>query len=146
MKNKIVLLTPGEFFISKTAIIKSVLGTCVAICFYDNTKLLGLMYHGKYSLNPDKDTTNSNIDHSLPKCIITLREQLKCKHLKATIVGGSYNNEDEKNISQENIHTTVKILETDRISIDKILQGGSDKLIEVLFDTSNGDIHISFKK
>lgn len=133
-------------------ILKTVVGSCIALCIWDKEEKIGGMVHimmprvnnsktsfprGKYA-----DTAV----HALYKEMIS--RNCEQKHLIASVIGGAslFNsklvNNGSKSIGIDNYETVMKQLYLHRISVNTEDVGGNSGR-RVLFDCSNGEVIVT---
>jgi len=123
-----MILHPGEFYASGAdLIISTVLGSCIAVVFYDPVRRIGAMNHfmlpgtqredgyfntegGKYGMYAMELAINEMLK------LGARREQLRCKVFGGAHVlrGGSSN---EASVPQNNINFAFNYLETEKITV-----------------------------
>ena len=138
-------LNPGELIFSKKPIVvKTVLGSCVAVAIHDKRLKFGGMCHYLLPVSPS-DVHNSTKYGNI--AINTLLYKFKQKgsnreDLVATIAGGAFIIFDEKEIffiGDKNIDIATEILREQRIQIKQMWTGG-DHGKRVLFNTGTNKI------
>ncbi|HOJ65322.1 MAG TPA: chemotaxis protein CheD [Spirochaetota bacterium] len=145
MEGQEYFLNPGELIFSKKPIIvKTILGSCVAVCMHDNRLLYGGVCHYLLPVSP------SDIHHSTKYgnvAIYTLigkfiKNGSKKEDLIASIAGGAFIVFDEKEIffiGDRNVEIAVDILKKEKIKIKQMWTGG-DHGKRVLFNTGTNKI------
>lgn len=139
-------LNPGELIFSKKPIVvKTVLGSCVAVCIYDKKLNFGGMCHYLLPVSPS-DIHNSTKYGNI--AIYTLLAKF-IKHsgsnredLVATIIGGAFIIFDEREIffiGDRNVDIATEILRKEKIQIKQMYTGG-DHGRRVLFNTYTNKI------
>ncbi|TVR87352.1 MAG: chemotaxis protein CheD [Spirochaetaceae bacterium] len=131
-----MILHPGEFYASgEDLIISTVLGSCIAVVFYDPVRRIGAMNHfmlpgtqrddgyfdtegGKYGMYAMELAINEMLK------LGARREQLRCKVFGGAHVlrGGPSN---EASVPQNNINFAFNYLETERINVESSDVGGT---------------------
>ncbi len=137
-------LNPGELiFSTKPIIIKTVLGSCVAVCLYDKEKKYGGMCH---FLLPETQGNNISTKYG-DIAIQTLINKFissgsNIKSLEASIIGGAFIIFDEKEIffiGDRNVEIAAQILRKNDIRIKSVNTGGEHGK-KVQFNTSTNQI------
>ncbi len=142
-------INPGELIISQTPlIIKTVLGSCVAVCIHDKRNTVGAMCHYLLPLCPEKSLASTKYgDIAISLMITKMVKRYYCKvnDLQGYIIGGAFVIFDEKQIffvGERNVEIAKKMLEKYKIPIifSDIL---GEKGRKVIFNTSSGEIKVS---
>ncbi len=135
-KRQCMILHPGEFYASGAdLIISTVLGSCIAVVFYDPVRRIGAMNHfmlpgtqredgylntegGKYGMYAMELAINEMLK------LGARREQLRCKVFGGAHVlrGGSSN---EASVPQNNINFAFNYLETENVTVESSDVGGT---------------------
>jgi len=138
-------LNPGELIFSKKPIVvKTVLGSCVAVCIHDKNLKFGGMCH--YLLPVDPSTSNKSTKYG-DVAIYTLinkfiQNDSKKEDLIAAIIGGAFVVFDEKEIffiGDRNVEIAYNILRKENIQIKQMYTGG-DHGRKVFFSTATNKI------
>ncbi|HOV62261.1 MAG TPA: chemotaxis protein CheD [Spirochaetia bacterium] len=142
-------LNPGELIFSKKpVVVKTVLGSCVAVCIYDKVNRWGGICH--YLLpqapsNEHRSTKYGNI------AIYTLLHRFLKKYsskredLAAAVIGGAFIIFDEREfffIGDRNIEIAVSILRKEKIQIRSMHTGGEHGR-KVLFNTATNKLLVT---
>jgi len=138
-------LNPGELLFSKKpVVVKTVLGSCVAVCIYDKNLKYGVICHYLLPLDPSnvhKSTKYGNV--AIFTLIHKFKQNLSKKEdLVATIIGGAFIVFDEKEIffiGDKNIEIAIETLRKEKIQIKQMYTGG-DYGRRVLFNTATNKI------
>jgi len=122
-------LKPGFIYVTqKPAVIATVLGSCVSVCFYDTKNKFGGMNHYLYpEARDDKIRTAKYGDVSIMELYRTMLEFGSVhQNLVAQIVGGGYleDNSDSEAVSKENVAVCKRCLEKLQIKIISEDTGG----------------------
>ncbi len=141
MTDNVYHLEPGYVFVSAHgATIRTVVGSCIAICLWDKTMKYGGMNHFLYpSINSKGKTTAQYGNVAIP-ALIKLMEKLGSskKSLAAQIYGGGkLHNTKSNSVGEENITIAREILSDLRIPVISEDVGGTMGR-KVLFDTDTG--------
>lgn len=123
-------------------VIKTVLGSCVAVCLWDRVKKTGGMNHYVYPRSSKSERTAKYGDLSLPYMLkMILRAGSKKEDLIAHIIGGADNLSLSTKIGEQNYKLARKFLEKHKIHVASEDVGGSIGK-KVVFDTSTGEVLI----
>ncbi|MEJ5285098.1 MAG: chemotaxis protein CheD [Brevinematia bacterium] len=139
-------LNPGELIFSKKPIVvKTVLGSCVAVAIYDKVKNYGGMCHYLLPVSPSDEHNSTKFGNI---AIYTLLKKFikdngsKREDLVATIIGGAFIIFDEREIffiGDKNVDIATEILRKEKIYIKQMHTGGEHGR-RVLFNTSNNKL------
>lgn len=142
-------INPGELLISeKPIIVRTVLGSCVSVCLFDNKKKLGAMCHYLLPVCPNKALNSTKYgDIAISLMVKRLIHKYHCKieNLKAYLIGGAFVIFDQKQIffvGERNVDIAKKMLDKYKIKVvySDIL---GEKGRRVVFNTSTGEIKVS---
>ncbi|MFN3412236.1 MAG: chemotaxis protein CheD [Exilispira sp.] len=149
INKKEYFLNPGELIISKEpVIIKTVLGSCVAVCIYCKKQKIGAICHYLLPVCPDIANPSTKYgDIAINLMIKKLKEEYHCEiiELKAYIIGGAFIVFDEKQVffvGEQNVEIAKKVLDKHKIPIiytDVLGERGK----RVIFNTETGEIKVS---
>jgi len=135
-------LEPGYVYVSaKGAVIRTVVGSCVAVCLWDGRKCAGGMnhfLHPRTRRNDPRTTSYGNV--ALPVLVKLMRQEFGSKKndLQAQIFGGgSPMQMGHQPIGDENIAVARHFLEESGINVVSEDVGGFLGR-KILFDTSTG--------
>ncbi|MCX7786842.1 MAG: chemotaxis protein CheD [Spirochaetes bacterium] len=141
-------LKPGEVIFSKHSIvIKTVLGSCVAVCIHDKAHGWGGMCHYLLPYSPSEEQNSTKYGNI---AIYTLLHRFLVKNgskredLVASIIGGAFVVFDEREIffiGDRNIDTAITILKKEKIRILHMHTGGEHGR-KVLYNTATNKLHI----
>ncbi len=132
-------LNPGELIFSKKpVIIKTVLGSCVAVCIYDKLNGYGGMCHFLLPESMENGLTTKYGNIAI-KLLINkfLKAGSEKKFLEASIVGGAFIIFGEKEIffiGDRNIEVATNIINRNKIHI-KSADTGGERGKRVVFNT-----------
>jgi len=146
MSNQLkMFIYPGKLHASKISYqLNTILGSCVAVCLYDDSKQIGGMNHYMLPLWNGEGLASPKYGNVAIERLISKMMKLGCnrQNIKAKIFGGasviSVNN-DLYNIGQRNIQLAEDILEKEGIKIIASSVGGFQGR-KILMDTSNFQI------
>ncbi|MGE5398592.1 MAG: chemotaxis protein CheD [Chitinophagales bacterium] len=136
-------LQPGYIYANdEGSLVKTVLGSCVAVCLWDQRQGFGGMNHYIYPRRVQKPPRAEFGDVSIPY-LIKLMKKIGSdeKDLLAHIVGGAANPLLSSNIGQENIAVAEEILERYGITVVNRSVGGNTGK-KVVFNTASGELLI----
>lgn len=140
-----MFIYPGKLHASKISYqLNTILGSCVAVCLYDDNKQIGGMNHYMLPLWNGEGLASPKYGNVAIERLINKMLKLGCnrQNMKAKIFGGasviSVNN-DLYNIGQRNIQLAEDILEKEGIKIIASSVGGFQGR-KILMDTSNFQI------
>lgn len=135
-------LEPGYVYVSaKGAVIRTVVGSCVAVCLWDSRKCAGGMnhfLHPRTHRNDPRTTSYGNV--ALPVLVRLMRQEFGSKKsdLQAQVFGGgSPMQMGRQPIGDENIAVARKFLADSGINVVSEDVGGFLGR-KILFDTSTG--------
>jgi len=139
-------LNPGELIFSKKPIvIKTVLGSCVAVILYDKVKKYGGMCHYLLPQAPsDQQSSTKYGDVAIYTLLYKFIKQNNSKRedLVASICGGAFIIFDEREIffiGDKNVDIATTILRKEKILIKQMYTGG-DHGKRVYYNTQNNKI------
>ena len=140
-------LNPGELLFTTHPInIKTILGSCVAVCLYDRVNGYGGMCHyllPETSENKDASTKYGSI--AIPVLIKKfLTNNSERKNLEASVIGGSlilYNQNEIFFIGDRNVAIANELLNKHKIRIRTSDYGG-EKGRTIIFNTHTGNISV----
>lgn len=134
-------LEPGFIYASaENTTIRTVVGSCVAVCLWDELKQWGGMNHFIYPEIFDKNKTTAQYGNVAMLALIRLLEKMGSsrKNLVAQVYGGAHLHElTNHNVGLENIAIARKILKQKHIrTISEDVGGRMGR--KILFDTITG--------
>jgi chemotaxis protein CheD len=140
-------LNPGELIFAKHPIlIKTVLGSCVAVVVYDKKNGYGGMCHYLLPESEDKVRSTKYGNVAVATLINKFINAGSVKNdLEASVVGGAFIIFSDKEIffiGDRNADVANRILREQKIPIKSINTGG-DKGKKVVFDTGNNQLIVS---
>ena len=130
-----MILHPGEFYASgEDLIISTVLGSCIAVVFYDPTRRIGAMNHFMLpgTLRDDGYFNPEGGKYGMYAMELAINEMLKLgarrEHLRCKVFGGAHvlrgGPPNEASVPQNNINFAFNYLETERINVESSDVGG----------------------
>lgn len=146
MEKKEYFINPGELiFTKKPVIIKTVLGSCVAVIIFDKKKKFAGLVHYLLPVSPDKSVSTKYGDVAVPTLINKfLNAGSLIGDLEASIAGGAFIIFDQSEIffiGDRNVDIAQKILKQNNVRI-KSQNVGGEKGRKVFFDTENNQIGV----
>lgn len=139
-------LNPGELiFTKKPVIIKTVLGSCVAVVIYDRVNRFGGMCHYLLPESTDQNRSTKYGDVAIPTLInkFYLAGSEK-KNLDVSILGGAFVIFDHREvffIGDRNIEIANRIINGNQLQI-KLAQVGGESGRRVRFNTKNNELKV----
>lgn len=140
-----LFIYPGKLFTSEAPYyLSTILGSCVAVCIYDDVKKIGGMNHYMLPLWNGEGLASPKYGNVAIDLLINRMLRLGCtrRNLKAKIFGGASvisTKQDMYNIGERNIQIAEDILEKEKIRIIAQSVGG-DRGRKILMDTINFQI------
>ncbi|MCX7656974.1 MAG: chemotaxis protein CheD [Treponemataceae bacterium] len=139
-------LNPGELiFTKRPAILKTVLGSCVAVCLYDTVNHWGAMCHYLLPVAPSDMHRSTRYGDIAIKVLLNrflIKHGSLRENLVATIVGGAFIVFDEREIffiGDKNVEIAETLLRKEKIRILARYTGGESGR-RVFFNTLNNKI------
>lgn len=137
-------LNPGELIFSKwPVIIKTVLGSCIAVCVYDKVNQFGGMCH--YLLPHAHENSHSTKYGDVAIKVLLqkfMQAGSKREYLEASVIGGAFIIFDDREvffIGDNNAEVAMDMLRNYKIRV-KIVNTGGEKGKKVLFNTLTNQI------
>jgi chemotaxis protein CheD len=135
-KRDVVIIHPGEFFASgDDMIISTVLGSCIAVAFYDAGRKIGGLNHFMLpaAIRSESFLMTESGKYGMFAMELVINEMLKLgarrEHIKAKVFGGGHvlrtSQNHEATIPQSNINFAFNYLETEGISVESSDVGGT---------------------
>ena len=148
-KDTLRLVGVGDFKMAADGYkLKTVLGCCVGICFYDKEKKIGALLHTMLptplptiSKNP-KEKPTKFVDTGINKVLQSLKRKYGVdeRSLTAKVFGGAKMIESSvRNIGKNNVKRTEEVLAEKKIKILNKKVGG-EKGYRIEFDVSTGRV------
>lgn len=148
MEKKYYFLQPGYIFVTEeNYIVETVLGSCVAVCLWDEENKIGGVNHYIYPECTNKSERTARYGNvSIPYMIKMMREKGAQIHkLKAYAIGGARNIHLSSIVGDGNIKIAREILDKYKIKLIQTDFGGI-RGRKIYFDTSTGNLKIEFIK
>ena len=120
------------------------LGSCVAVCLWDQKRKVGGMNHFQFPSTAEQKEATAIFGNVATFALIRMmiKEGSKVKHLEAQIFGGANDPRlSLKNVGHENVRTARKILAQARIRIVSEDIGG-EKGRKIVFNTATNEVAI----
>jgi len=134
-------LEPGYIYIAESpTIIRTVLGSCVAVSLWDRKNHYAGMNHFLYPAITDKDKYTAQYGNVAVRALIKMMVECGCEksHMEAQIFGGAkLHNTKKHSVGEENIKIAEDILRNNNIPIISKDTGGHLGR-KILFDTTQG--------
>lgn len=141
MENKLnMFIYPGKLFASEVPYhLSTILGSCVAVCLFDDVKKIGGMNHYMLPLWNGEGLASPKYGNVAIELLIDKMLNLGCKkrNIRAKVFGGASvikTKEDLYNIGERNIQMAKNILENENIKILASSVGG-DRGRKIMMDT-----------
>lgn len=135
-------LKPGYLFLGlKPHVIRTVLGSCVAVCLWDSNLGIGAMNHYIYPRMSNKGESTVKYGNVAVATLIKMMEEAGSRpdDLDAQIFGGGYPDEIKgSNVGEENVRVARKILAQRGINVVSEDVGGTMGR-KIIFDTDTGE-------
>ena len=149
-------LQPGEVFISREHMqINTVLGSCVAVCLWDQRRKVGGMNHVMLPITPEVEFGTTRYGNVATFVLYDLMRKEGCfpRFLEARVFGGASrlslaagsSAESIINVGARNIEVTLKVLQKLKIKIVEKHLGGSEGR-KIHFDVQTGRVVMNFIK
>jgi len=138
-------LNPGELIFSrKPIVVKTVLGSCVAVCMHDKKLKYGGMCHYLLPVSPSEMYNSTKYGNIAIYTLISkfIKNGSNKGDLVATIAGGAFIIFDEREIffiGDKNIDVALEILKKEDIKIKQMYTGG-DHGKRVIYNTATNKI------
>lgn len=144
-----VFLNPGDLvFSKKPVVLKTVLGSCVAVCLYDTEHRWGAMCHYLLPIAPSdlhRSTKYGDIAIKVLLHRFLVKHEAKRENLVATIIGGAFIVFDEREvffIGDRNIEVAQNLLKKEGIRILAMHTGGEFGR-RVIFNTATNKLMVN---
>jgi chemotaxis protein CheD len=138
-------LEPGYIFASVDgAVIRTVVGSCVAVCLWDDIRVSGGMNHFLYPEIKDKSKMTAQYGNVAIPALIRMMKKIGCskRNLVAQVYGGGQLYDSKRNcVGQENAEVARQILRKNNIPIISEDVGGKMGR-KILFDTCSGHVAV----
>ncbi len=136
-------LQPGYIYFSKTpAVVRTVVGACVAVCIWDRTRQFGGMNHFIYPRTSNPEGATPQYGNVATAALVKIMEDAGCQRedLVAQITGGAApDGEPDSGIGLENVGVAREVLTRKGIRIASEDSGGSMGR-KLIFDTTTGQL------
>ena len=136
-------LEPGHLFLCyEPHLIKTVLGSCVAVCIWDRNLRIGGINHYVYPRTNDKREATVKFGNVAVPALIKMMEEAGSRRddLDAQIFGGGYPEDSRgNNMGEENVRMARKVLAARGINVVSEDVGGT-RGRKVVFDTGTGEV------
>jgi chemotaxis protein CheD len=142
-------LNPGELIFSKKPIVvKTVLGSCVAVCIYDKVNRWGGICHYLLPVAPSDEQRSTKFGDVAIKTLLhrfLKKHGSKREDLVAAVIGGAFIIFDEREIffiGDRNSEIAVSILREEKIQIRSMHTGGEHGR-KVFFNTGTNKLVVT---
>ena len=138
------LLKPGYIYITKgEELIKTVLGTCVAVCLWDRKLRLGGMTHFSHPYTKKKENATAKYGNVATSALLKMMEKAGSRRedIKAQIFGGGCPENESNETGLKNIAAARTVLKRKGISLESEDIGGSMGR-KIVFDTKTGQVAV----
>lgn len=131
-----MIVTPQPYYLY------AVLGSCIAVCLWDETAHVGGMNHFIYPRSSADAPTAKYGDAAITELIrLMLKHDAKKETMKAHLVGGSINQELGSEVGKENSEIALAMLASQGIEIVSSDIGGTSGR-KAVFQTATGEITV----
>jgi len=138
-------LEPGYIYTSPDkVVIRTVLGSCVAVCLWDRDHAVGGMNHYLYPLTKDKNKATAQYGNVSTLMLIKLMKEMGCRTeaMVAQVFGGATHKLNSKAaVGDKNVAIARKILKKFDIPIISEDVGGTMGR-KIVFDTESGEVAV----
>ncbi len=138
-------LEPGYIFASAHgATIRTVVGSCIAVCVWDEKNMFGGMNHFLYPEILEKGRTTAQYGNIAIPALLRLMEKMGSvkKNIVAQVYGGGkLHTVKENSVGEQNIAIARKLLCKQKIRIISEDVGGAMGR-KILFDTESGQVAV----
>ena len=138
-------LEPGYIYFSKeAAVVRTVLGSCVAVCLWDHRLKYGGMSHYLYPSTNDPDNTTPKYGNVAITALVRMMDNAGCrrKDIKAQILGGAQPEETGRRLlNKDNVRIAREVLVRKRIKIVSEDVGGTMGR-KVILDLGTGEVAV----
>lgn len=135
-------LEPGHiYFTREPAVVRTVLGSCVAVCLWDRQRRYGGMNHFVYPSVGEQQKATAKFGNAATRQLIRMMEEAGCRvtDIEARLFGGGRRNgEDAYAVSDDNVRVAREVLKRCGIPVVSEDVGGNTGR-KVIFDTSTGN-------
>jgi len=138
-------LEPGHiYFTTEPSIVRTVLGSCVAVCLWDRKRHTGGMNHFVYPLVREATKATAKFGNVSTIRLVQLMDEAGCsrENIVAQIIGGATKeSSDNGQMGVENARVARKVLERYGIAIVSMDVGG-EMGRKVIFDVGTGEVAV----
>ncbi len=152
MKQQVVIQTGESFASSEPVVIKTLLGSCVAVCLYDPVAKVGGMNHILLPGKPDMKKFDNSAKYGINAMDILITQIMKLggnrKKLMAKAFGGAHvlaEISPENGVGKKIADFVVAYLKNEKIRLVKSDLNGVDTRI-IFFHTDTGDVYLRRRK
>ncbi len=137
-------LLPGELHVSADPCqIRTILGSCVAICLWDNRQRLGGMNHFLLPASSEGHPASSRFADVATRTLLETLQSLGCRlpHLQAKIFGGSsmFQRPDRHlmSLGTQNVAAALELMRNTGIPV-VVQETGGDRGRKIMLNTDDG--------
>ena len=138
-------LEPGYIFAGVDGtVIRTVVGSCVAVCLWDKQTVSGGMNHFLYPYIKEKSKMTAQYGNVAIPALLTMMKKIGCskRDLVAQVYGGGQLHDSKRNsVGRENTEVAREILKKNNIPVISEDVGGTMGR-KILFDTSTGHVAV----
>ncbi len=138
-------LEPGHVYFSKeAAVVRTVLGSCVAVCLWDQRLKYGGMSHFLYPSTGDAANATPKYGNAAITALVRMMDQAGCrrKDIKAQILGGVQLEESNgRTYSKGNVRVAREALARKKIKIVSEDVGGTMGR-KIILDLDTGEVAV----
>ena len=142
-QNPSYYLEPGYIYFTRTpAVIRTVVGSCVAVCLWDSRLKYGGMNHFLRPVTRDASSATPKFGNVATAALVNMMTDAGCttKDLVAQIFGGAFpSGTTQDNVGQQNVDVAHAVLTKRGIVVASTDTGGNMGR-KVVFDTSTGQL------
>ncbi|MBF0357514.1 MAG: chemotaxis protein CheD [Magnetococcales bacterium] len=138
-------LLPGEIFVKdRESVITTVLGSCIAVCIWDQYLHKGGMNHFKLPFWNGEGIPSPKYGNIAITALVEAMVAMGCQqtNLKAKVFGGGavlQSGDGMLNVGERNIQVAYEILEQIKVPIVAVNVGG-DLSRKIIFNTNDGSV------
>ncbi|NIA14833.1 MAG: hypothetical protein GWP08_12215 [Nitrospiraceae bacterium] len=137
-------LQPGYIYFTRTpAVVRTVVGTCVAVCLWDQTNQFGGMNHFLHPRTREPEQATPKYGNVATAALIRIMEDAGCRRedLVAQIAGGARPQGSDSTVGDANVTVAREVLARKGVRVASEDVGGTMGR-KILFDTATGQMVI----
>lgn len=134
----------GYIYFTRTpTVVRTVVGTCVAVCLWDKTNRFGGMNHFVRARTREPDQATPKFGNVATAALVRIMEGAGCRReeLVAQIAGGARPQGSESNAGDANVAAAREVLKRKGVRLASEDVGGTMGR-KILFDTTTGQMMI----